>query len=559
MDITDEAILAAKFTLCLLFTQFGKTFIGIERIKTEIEDDVRSGRSIHLVYTMNTLLCNNQFAQRLSSLEKEFGVGTICIFNSESKELRNFTHVRSRETLQGLCFDRRTCPRVVVMCSNSRRFDDGRQFLSAIDTNRTNISRAFVYYDELHKYIGTRCDSHTRQQIEKIHELNVVKSIIAFTGTPDKIFMKHGFWSHIQTINLKEHTERDYVGYHDMAFTYIDYSRGGTLDDQCIEYIEYIIDQYPHILAENTRTFIPAHVRCLSHERVRDLIFKKNYNAVIVLLNGQEKSLQYRNEQGITKTIPISTEKIACEIIADIIVKHDLEKRPLVITGFRCVECGQTLISELLGSFTSAIFSHLDQSNDSTYQLFGRTTGRMKQWTTYCQTQIYCPAIFMQRCRVMENCVRHMITEYNGEVVTQDDYRRPLCYDYRDHEAVVGNLRDGPPRRRPNAANPLVEHLLDSYEEVVDYWEKNLKGRHLLDTNRANTEVGGPPRRRRQVDKDGFIEARFGGKRRKRSVEELQGHEFLGWSNNKYWYYPCYEHIEDLSSLKHYIAHYPVG
>jgi len=430
MDSIEQA---CKFILCVLLTQLGKTFTAINRIVTEIEQDDEFGRSIHIVFTMNTLLNNKQFAKRLETIENTYGKGSICVFSS--KYDGKYVHVKNRAELQGLCLDETSCPRVVVMCSNKRRYDDGVDFIKVIDKNKTNIFRVFAYYDELHKYIS----EPLRHQIEQIHSLDILKGIIALTASPDRIWKSSGFWSKLRLIQLDHFNDTNYAGYKDMIFNCVDnffanpYIRPrpfdfDELDRHTIGFIRHILNKYSEILEENTRTFIPAHIRRSGHNTVRDLVFEINPNSVVVVINGFEKTLQYKDHAGHMKTIPLaSDEEEACETISRLVIKHALQKRPIVITGFLCVGMGQTLTHKMLGSFTSAIFGHLDLTNDEIYQLFGRITGRMKDWNDkYIQTQVYCPTTIMHRCHVMEECARNMACDHNGDIVTQEDYREPM-------------------------------------------------------------------------------------------------------------------------------------
>jgi hypothetical protein len=439
---------ACKFILCVLLTQLGKTFTAINRITTEIEQDDEFGRSIHIVFTMNTLLNNKQFAKRLEIIENTYGKGSICVF--ASKYDGKYKHVKDRLQLQGICADESTCPRVVVMCSNSRRYDDGMEFLKVIDKNKINIYRAFAYYDELHKYISETL----RYQIEDIHNLEIVRGIIALTASPDKIWKSTGFWSKLRLIQLDNFNESNYAGYNDMIFNCIDdffthpYIRPrpfdfDELDKQTVGFISHVLEKYPEIIEYNTRTFIPAHIRRTGHNSVRDLVFSININAVVIVINGFEKTLQYKDHLGHTKTIPLSSEnEEICETILRLITKHGLETRPIVITGFLCVGMGQTLTHKLLGSFTSAIFGHLDLTNDEIYQLFGRITGRIKDWgDKYVQTQVYCPTTIMHRCNVMEECARKMACDHNGDVVTQEDYREPMYEMGEVGVCAIENIR----------------------------------------------------------------------------------------------------------------------
>ena len=439
----------SKFILCVLLTQIGKTFTAISKILAEILQDNELGRSIHIIFTMNTLLNNQQFAKRLETIEKTYGKGSICVFSS--KYDGKYKHVKNRLELQGVCADEYTCPRVVVMCSNTQRYDDGVEFLKVIDKNKINIFRAFAYYDELHKYIT---DS-LRSQIEQIHNLDIVKCLNGLTASPDRIWQEAGFWSKIRLIQLDDFSDSNYVGYKDMIFNCIDdffanpYIRPhpfdfDEMDRQTIGFIDSVLKKYPEILGDNnTRSFIPAHIRRSGHNAVRDLVFNINPNAVVVVINGVEKTLQYKDCNGNTKTLALTSEdEEVCETISRLVLLHKLQNRPLVITGLLCVGMGQTLTHKSLGSFTSAIFGHLDLTNDEIYQLFGRITGRMKEWgDKYTQTQVYCPTIIMNRCIVMEECARNMASDHNGEVVSQENYREPMTEMGEVGQAAIENIR----------------------------------------------------------------------------------------------------------------------
>lgn len=443
----------SKFILCVLLTQLGKTFTVISKIIDEIRQDNELGRSIHMIFTMNTLLNNKQFAKRLETIEKTYGKGSICIFSS-SKYDGKYKHVKNRLELLGLCADVSTCPRAVVMCSNNKRYDDGVEFLKVINKNKINIFRAFAYYDELHNYITDLL----RIQIEEIHSLDIVKSITALSASPDKIWQdtiwqESGFWSKIRLIQLNDFSESNYAGYKDMIFNCIDdffanpYIRPSLFnfdekDRQTVGFIENVLIKYPEILNNNTRSFIPAHIRRSGHNAVRDLVFNINPTAVVVVINGVEKTLQYKDGLKNTKTLQLSSDnEEVCETISRLILQHKLQNRPIVITGLLCVGMGQTLTHKSLGSFTSAIFGHLDLTNDEIYQLFGRITGRMKDWDKYIQTQVYCPTIIMNRCVVMEECARNMAKDHNGEIVSQLDYRGPMTEMGQVGQDAIENIR----------------------------------------------------------------------------------------------------------------------
>lgn len=473
-----------KFTLCVFPTQMGKTFEAITRITTELESDKDFGQSLHIIFTMNTLLNNKQFAKRLQNVESNYK-GSICVFASKYKG--PYTHVKTRQALQGLCLDKNTCPKIILMCSNTFRFEDGIKFINIVNENITIIHRIYLYYDELHKYIS----DNLRNQIEEIHNLNIIKGILGFTATPNEIFIKgHKFWGNINMIETEIVNNNNYAGYKDMIFNCIDdyfqdnYTRPSRfdhelLDNYTIGFIEHVIKKNPDIINNSSRVFIPAHVRRKGHEKVRELVFTSYPNAIVVVINGVEKTLKYKNEYGIEKTISlVSDNEEVCETISKIIHKYSLYNRPLVITGFLCVGMGQTLTHKTLGSFTSAIFSHLDLTNDDIYQLFGRITGRIKDWDDkYIQTEVYCPTIIMNRCISMEDCARNMIQNFNGQNASYDDYIEPMLSLGDVGQSAIENIRTSKSKvSKVVTIDTDKDHkIFDTQDEAIAFGRNTLK------------------------------------------------------------------------------------
>ena len=84
-----------KFNLCVLPTQMGKTFVIVNKIMESLEQDEERGRSIHIVLTMNTLLNNKQFSNRLSEVNDKYGDGSVCVFASVYKG--DYKHIKNPE------------------------------------------------------------------------------------------------------------------------------------------------------------------------------------------------------------------------------------------------------------------------------------------------------------------------------------------------------------------------------------------------------------------------------------------------------------------------------
>lgn len=478
---------ANKFILCVLKTQIGKTFTAIGRINNELDQDAELGKSIHLVFTMNTLLNGKQFSKRLESIEIKYGKGSVVIL--ASKYVGDYKHVSKREELQGLILNKKTCPRVVVMCSNNTRYADGLEIMQVLEDNKTNIKRAFVYYDELHQYIN----KEVRKQIEEIHNFNITTAIYALTATPDKIWQATGFWSLLKLHYFDDYNDENYIGFADMKFNTMDnyfslpYIKPHPFDYslkafQAVGFAHHVLEQHPTILANGSRVFIPGHLKRTSHLEIRDLVLKTNWQSVVIVLNGEIKKLYFKTKEHETMdaiTITCEDEELS-NIVYDILTKRKLIKRPIIYTGFICIGMGQTLVNEKIGNFTSAILGHLDLNNDEIYQLFGRITGRMRNWKTYSKTNVYCPSITKHRCQVMEFCSRAISNDHNGEVVSRNDYLNPI--DKLGEAGKITNTyvrKDSKPvkshkEKEAEKLKDMQYKVFDNQTDAIDHAKKEL-------------------------------------------------------------------------------------
>jgi hypothetical protein len=430
-----------KFKLCILPTQMGKTFVTINKILEEIKNDPSEGRSVHFVLTMNTLLNNKQFANRLSDIKQEHGENAVAIFASTYKG--DLTHIDSLCKLISFSKDPSKMPKIIVACSNYRRFDDCFKYMEFLNNNETAIARSFVYFDELHKYIKSK-KADIRGNIEKMDDYDIVHGIMAMTATPDVIWDKSNedpddYWKKITIVNIAEHNECNYFGWEDMTF----YHPKFVLEDDSneeglyynelynIKYAEEIIYKNPEILAEGSRSFIPATRKRITHNMIRSMVMRVNPDTVVVTLNGVEKNICYLDKEGKIAKIDLV---IKSGELGDLIALHLHENmifnRPLVVTGYLCVGMGQTLVSKDLGAFTTAIFGYSKITNDNLYQLFGRITGRIKSWVDNpIKTQVFCSRINSTICKKMEECAKNIVAKHNGEQLGNDKYREPINED----------------------------------------------------------------------------------------------------------------------------------
>ena len=205
---SDEPFLP-KLTLCVLVTQFGKTFTIIDHIKEHLTKN-----TVNFVFTMNTFLNNEQFANRLQCVEDEYGYGSVVIFSSKYE--RTYKHVRTKNQIHKMCLKEKTCPKVVLMCSNKRRFEDV-QFITE-ELNKSKFSKKInLYYDELHLYIS----KYVRKQIEYIHDFDIISNVIGMTASPSKIIKNSGRWNRTKLMKIDDYSDENYAGVNDMNFVNI--------------------------------------------------------------------------------------------------------------------------------------------------------------------------------------------------------------------------------------------------------------------------------------------------------------------------------------------------
>jgi hypothetical protein len=422
-----------------------------------LEQDEEQGRSIHIVFTMNTLLNNKQFSNRLKEVNDKYGDSSVCVFASvykgDYKHIKQAEHIlnepdakpkKTREVNEAETKTEWEMPRIVIACSNTKRFNDCFDTIYKLNEGNTAVKRVFVYFDELHKYIkNTACN--IRKHIETINNLDIVSAIYAMSASPNNIWSdnKMGFWSNINILHIDNYYDKDYIGYNDINFICYgdndsaykstkntDYANMGLRDNEIftINFIKDTLKKYPEILSKYSRVFIPANIRRITHSYLKESIFKHEPSCVIVVLNSDEKSIQYKDEDGnmISQPIVLNEGELG-DLIANYMEANNISERPLVYIGFICVGMGQTLVSEKLGSFTAAIFGYDNILNDTMYQLFGRITGRFRNWDKRKEpTHAYCTKMCKNICQVMEECAKNVIVKHGGKKLDANKYMEPF-------------------------------------------------------------------------------------------------------------------------------------
>lgn len=369
-----------KFQMISKPVQIGKTFECIDQIKQHIEMDEMDGRSLHFIFTQNTMLNQSQFFERLP-FDKVITLG--------SKKKANDNHINTLLEMEGSLLGSKTGKNIVVMCSHDKRFQNIRDFCQKYDQEKHPFcQRIYIYIDEIHEYISL-CQNF----INSIKELKIVKKIIGLTATVGPLFE---FFEHFMLANYQCSNYDNYQSLSQHIFIHPDVESKTT-----IEYAEKVLEMfYDDFYVDGKRTFIPSGVKKCTHDDMKDLIVSKanGKNIIVLVINSQHKCFYYINN-GVEKIVENQNSNLQIsDNISEFVKKHYLQNVPLFVTGHKCIKVGITICNSDIGAFTSSVISHHMMSpykdsckyESNLYQLVGRTTGNVKIYEGFYNTKIFC-------------------------------------------------------------------------------------------------------------------------------------------------------------------------
>lgn len=448
----------AKFSLITQPTQSGKTFQTIAVMNDTIAQDAQFGRSLHMVYTINTLLNEVQFTARLRDMALRHQVKVVVISSNNQippADAGLFLHAKNYQYALALIANFPVA--VVVMCNNRNRIATQMAMMHDLDRNQTVIRRAYVYYDEIHKYIDSyrRDIQPLREQIAEICDLPVVHKVLGITATPHTVFQRGTDWEHLRQemyvapktdtyasladsrhteieFDCDEHDEADEAEGHD------DHDDEGEGDDEAgnanaaVGYARQVLRARPDLLAPGARVFMPGATKRKSHNAIRMAALRTNPRCAVVTLNGKEKTIAYLSEERVAEAEAATTQGTqyniyprltrtkldsadnslteVSDVVAGLVQEQGLGDRPIVFTGLLCVSVGQTLTHRGFGTFTAMVVSPAAASkHDAVYQLMGRATGQTKGWDTYTQTEVICTPDTLKIGLAMEKAAKGMM------------------------------------------------------------------------------------------------------------------------------------------------------
>lgn len=452
----------SKLSLVIRKVQEGKTYICTSIIDHDKTND------IHLVITMCTLSAGMQFFGRM---EEQIGPENIIVLNSEPRTAGRCHHARNAGDVIVLLIKFPKI-KVIVCCAHSVRFNDSiPQLLSIcsgqdifVKTNR----KINIHIDEAHEYIPPN-----RNKIETFNDSHIVKRIIGYTGTPNKIWVEsvqksdnklfHKILIRDIEAELKIIRSPNYYGIESCDIELYDkklnvseirefsnyksdispmsLQRAGMTigkrttfydnrypfqlgnETNLMGYLQFILPKLNISQSQFSYNFIPAYIRKVTHYEIMEMILRFYPDGNVIIMNGngielfrKEKYSQKSRRIKKDKQIRAETEEenkrlLEPSYVIQKLIENDRNK-PLFITGLTCVGMSVTLINQELGNFDNVVFdhSHYEITPDKLYQLC-RFLFNYTSWTKDNRIKIKTTKI-----HCVSSVVFQLISKYEDDV-----------------------------------------------------------------------------------------------------------------------------------------------
>jgi len=417
-----------NFQLICKPEQSGKTFVMIRHIITDLSYPIEGKEIVNFILCDNNLLLTKQTSTRFEKDLKEHihdGIVYIELSSHERTDYHDTGSVFQAIIAKGA--------RNVICCTNGKRMDDIYKLIEDINTSLFTAGKFHfnVWLDEADKFI--KFIENTLRPIVEQHQNVNVKLI---TACSQPLFQKYKY---MNVLPIENTTSELYHGWSDNIIRVID------IDYDYLDFIEHILSNVAQDnILPGTKWFIPGLSVKKSHDAIKNVCIEKGMAVLCV------------NGDGIILTMPIMLERIVYKKdddfnskIKQIYKEKQLQRFPLVITGYICIGRGITIMSEEF-MIDYSILSHYSNKNEAS-QLAGRIKGNIKGFKNYNPKKP--PTIFTtedfdkiaieweQKSRALAKLAFEK--EQNGESTVINSIEFKTCdksYKYICHEALFSSF-----------------------------------------------------------------------------------------------------------------------
>lgn len=558
--------MASKFTLVCRPVQSGKTFICIQEIKNDLEDNPNS---VHIILTMNTICSNNQFANRvIKEIQDKYGSRSIVIFNSKggkkySDSNAGICKIKKIEEMSKLfTVDK---PRIIIMCCHKTRITNySKGVMRILFFLQQKGNTAQIHIDEIHKYIR----NEFRYSYEDFHDHPSVENIRFYTATPRPLFVNRERWRTMNVVdqrkfliegdkyfgirnsmhcqveisdilrnipvpNLTLHTQ-DTADYEGGVPTYREWGNMFSLGDEIthLRYVHHVLQNCEELHKKNNTfyfAFVPGTGRRVTHIEITNIVFSLAPSAHVCVINGKGINIHHYVDgvREINHLKMNSHTEINEELVKYTIEHPEVLKHPFVITGEICVGMSVSLVHPHYGNFHTQILTHYWLSDEDLYQLcrmcFSHKHWNIREKTLIRHTKFYCPKSTMQVCQEYENIVFELL-EKHSEDIEHYDVGMSILPEFLETDVVA----------------------FDTFENAHEFIVKKFKGR-------------GPSQKRYHNFHPEYTEFYLSGHGKKRKIaefDEVITRKSWGLREELPWRLcPCYKEIDDPDTLQWVVAY----
>lgn len=431
--------------------QSGKTFTKLTEIKRLISIDEAESRSIHIIFTDNSILQTIQLKERITPFLESGDEGYI--------EKKKFVVVtlssKSRKCSKPealLPFLKKDKTKIIISCANSIRFNDIDILVKSL-----NSFNFFIWIDEADKSVSNQFSIMINEWLT----FDNVRKMTFITATPEPLLKVYG---DIKLVPINEAYDRElYHRFVDSDIRIVELEKIKKTDDETESVVSSKAVQYAHqilikeeVIENNSKWFIPANHRMDTHDEMAFMLLK-DFGFSVVVVNGNGKFLHLPfTDEIINIDMLIDTNCEVSKWLAQVYIDYIPSSTPFALTGKLCLGRGITISSpELI--FTHSIFPPVLAGRSSNYQLAGRMSGNMKKWEGYQKPIIYCTSKFYD-CIVLMEEASIKLTE-SSSVATLESYI----------EARGGN------KKMNTQKDPIIKKI-KVYDMTPDMWETDIKG-----------------------------------------------------------------------------------
>ena len=357
-----------RFKLICKPEQSAKTFLMINEIISEFENDQQNRDVINFIFCDNNLLLTKQTTERISS-EKRIPVAEDGLNYVEFSSRKSATTSNNIDSVVGkIAFGARN----IVCCTNSRRIADINELINRLEKLNMYDFTFKIWLDEADKF--TKAISEIFRPLADKFQ-NVFVNCI--TATPGRLFSK---FKNMKVLPIEKTTSPQYHGWNDNNIKIME-NNTETTEGFVNEVIE-TLKKNGNKPSPGTKWFVPAESKKMNHNKIKDILVKHGFAVFVVNSNGLSLTIPGNDCEFIEKK-----SKVLNEQLREMLAKHDCSNFPIAVTGNVCIGRGISIMSPNF-MFDHGIMSFCGNESEVS-QTAGRLKGNIKSWPGYKKPTVY--------------------------------------------------------------------------------------------------------------------------------------------------------------------------